>query len=456
MVPRGVRGRGGIPLAHGPRSSTPLPAPRSLALLLLAAFLAPLGGAGYATPGTLPCQASSVDVYTTSDNVHLVASAQGLGRSIGEMHHVGGDLFVSARYREATGGIDVWDMSDPEAPRHVAGYNQTWTGTKLSLDVKLTTDGRTALIGQYHGIELVDLSDPAAPAFESRYAFPKIPGANQNIPNNMAHMMYVYEVDDEDYVFVATQWNYGIYVLKVVGAPGARTLQDVTVYMPFQNPVALGQHDTYATYDHKLKKHLLYVANGFEGWAVADISDPANPTTLAIVPEVSLYQGYTHTVQASWVQGRRIVATVTEIGHNSLKVYDATDLTLPVMIGEWNWNPTSPKDAIEEEHNIQIVEGKIVMAHKWQGVFIFDLDDLVRSVPAGSLGLPEPLNAWHPIAHWQPPAQTPRVKLWDVVVKDGLIYTADYGDVGQTSYQGIYVLQFGCWTPGTTGLTSNG
>ena len=430
---------------------------RSLALLLVLAFVplaAPFAGAGLAPSGSLPCAAPTVDAFTTSANIHLAGVSPGLGRSIGEMHRVRDDVWITARYRENTGGFDLWDMSAPAAPVHLAGYNQTWTGTKLSLDVKATTDGATALIGQYHGIELVDIREPASPVFEGRYAFPKVGG--QNLPNNMAHMMTVFPIDGEDYVFVATQWNYGVYILKVVGDPGSRTLQDVTVYMPFKNPVLLGQHDTYVAEDPVLGVPVLYVADGFAGWAAADVSDPANPVPLASVPEVSLYQGYTHSVQVAWIDGRRIVTTISEVGHNSMKVYDATDFSDVFMIGEWTWNPTNPKDSAEEEHNIQIVDGKIVMAHKWQGVFIFDLAALVAATPRGTLVLPEPLNAWAPIAHWQPPAMTPRVKVWDVVVQDGLIYAGDYGDAGQASYYGVYTLQFGCWEPGTKDLVSNG
>lgn len=430
-----------------PRTLAPL-----LALAIAALAFAPLSGAGYASP--LPCAASTVSTTATSDNIHQVSVTAGKGRSIGEMHHAGSGIWITARYREATAGFDLWSMADPAAPVHLSSYNQTSSGTKISLDVKTTTDGKTALVGMYGGIELVDIRDTSKPVYEGRSNFPPLV-ATVGIPQNMAHMMYVYEMGGTDYVFTATQWNYGVYVAKVVGEPGSRSLQHLGVYMPFENPVLLGQHDMWATFDPALGKHVLYVADGFMGWAVADITDPAKPVTLGRGFETSAYQGYTHTVQAAFIDGRRIVATITEIGHNSLKVYDATDLSKAFMIGEWNWNPTSPVDAVEEQHNLQIVDGKLVMSHKWQGVFIFDLDALVAAVPPGTLGLPEPLSSWGPVAHWQPPALTPRVKVWDVVVKDGLIYTGDYGAT-QPSYQGIYVLQYGCWTPGDATKTSTG
>lgn len=427
-----------------------------LALVVLLLAAPPLAGAGLASPAALPCEATVVNAFSTSDNIRALSVTPGNKTSIGEIAMAGErDIMVSARYREASGGLDLWNVSDPTAPVHLSGYAQASSGTRVALDVKTSTDGMTAFIGQYGGIELVDIRDPTAPVFEGRYNFSRVGGV-LGLPSNMAHMMSVAQLDGVDYVFVATQWNYGIYILEVVGEPGARKLRDVALYMPFENPVLLGQHDVYVAHDPVLDKPLLYVANGFEGWAVADISDIAKPVTLAIVPEVSAYQGYTHTVQVTWLEGRRIVATISEIGHNSLKVYDATDLALPVMIAEWNWNPLSPVDAVEEQHNIQIVDGKLVMSHKWQGVFVFDLAALVAATPPGTVGVPEPLSAWGPVAHWQPPALNPRVKLWDVVVKDGLIFTGDYGNAGQASYYGVYVLQYGCWAPGDGSLASNG
>jgi len=260
-------------------------------------------------------------------------------------------------------------------------------------------------------------------------------------------MLYTARIADKDWVFVASNADRGVDILTLDGTPGARTLTLVTSWAPLNGLLGggpLGPHDMWVTYDERLETHVLYAANGFEGWWAADIADPASPRLLGVSLNQDAHQGYTHTIQAAWVGDRRLVATIEEVGANSLKVYDATDLRLPVLLGSWvrdAAHPTWP------QHNLQIVDGKLYVAHYTEGLFVFDLTK-VPSIPlTGAYRLA-------PMAHLAGPGATATSlirfdNVWDVVIADGIVYTSDT-DLGVTA------VGFGCLTPGDPLLTSTG
>ena len=182
-----------------------------------------------------------------------------------------------------------------------------------------------------------------------------------------------------------------------------------------------------------------------EGWEAFDISDPKTSQRLALVPNLDPGQGYLHTVAGNMVGSRRIVATISEVGVNTLKVFDATDFSKPVLLGEWWADRTDPH---QPEHDINILDGKLYMAHYTNGVYVFDLKKL-----GGAPLLDTPTLA--PAAHF---AAANRMdggaagfaNVFDVVEMNGVMYVSDFTD----AQHAVTAVGYGCLTPGDARETS--
>lgn len=369
----------------------------------------------------LPCQA---DVGAgTSANLHTLGSVL-TGTNSGEID-VHGDLAAVASY--GGGGFDLVNVSDPTDPTIISRYRSS---PAPGLDVKFSTDGRTALVGRRGGVDAVDVSDPADPR---RIDTAPLPLAQES------HMVFVHRIDGVDHVFAAAAGlvGPGVHVYTLTGPAGDRDLTHVgTVPLPG----VLGPHDMYVQDDRKLDRPILYVADTYNGWAAFDVSDPTAPVPLGGVPVAA---GYTHSVQSAWIDGHRIVVTIQESngifppGTATLKVHDATVLSAPVLVGTWADDLTP----LEWQHNIQIVEGKLYVAHYDEGFFVFDLGLLNRT------GVLEPVARYDPV---QPDGYH-----WDVVVDDGVVYTSDFQGFGEDD-GGLYAVQFGCIDVGDPAQSSTG
>ena len=344
-----------------------------------------------------------------------------------------GPYLLAARH--SAGGFGVLDPSDPAAPALVGTYLSE--GTR-ALDVKWLPLGDAAVVGVDEGVELVDLRDPAQPVLLSTWRF-----ADAGLPFTEAHMVDAHLVGGKEWVFVAPASDSGVYVLERVG--------DALEYRAsYQHPLLkggpIGPHDMTVLDDELLGKPVLYVANGFEGWLAADVSDPASPKHLGGMVNADPAQGYLHTIQAEKVGDRRLVATVSEVGVNAVKVWDATDLARPVLLAEWFSDPARP---VLPNHNLQLLHGMLYVAHYGQGVYVFDLATRGATPYAGTLEM-------RPVARFVPEGATQAanpalafVDVWDVVVVDGVLYASDQED-------GVHAVGFGCLAPGDAAQRSRG
>lgn len=340
-----------------------------------------------------------------------------------------GDLMIGHIYG-SPGGIMTVDISDPLAPEILGSAR---IDGRFSYDAKITDDGNTAVVGiaddaaLHAGLTLIDIRDPRNPKVMSEWMSER-PGALQN-----GHMVYTTYIDEEQWVFVAPNDSTGVWILKIVGPPGDQEIEYVTNTLLVEGG-PLGPHDMYIGFDKTLETWVLYAADGYEGWLAYDIGDPATPQFLGRFLHPST--GYTHTIQAGMVAGRRIVTTVEEVGANYLKVYDATNLLSPVLLGIWS----SSQVPIASQHNLQIVKDHLYVAHYGSGIFVFDLKPIAEAA--------HPLTSEiSPVAIYSPDSST----FWDVVLKDGLVYGGRFSGGG-----GFDVVAFGCIPPGNKAFTSTG
>lgn len=428
------------------------PAMRRLAAILLAATAAgclstpgadldaakleaPLWEAVRARIGPLPCEATVGE--GTSDN--LVELALDPLDDAGEGSHgelaVSGTLAAIARYQ--TGGFDLVDITDPLAPRQLAAWDPE--EADRSLDVKFSPDGATLLVGGDRAITLVDVREPAAPKVESVYRLAK----------PQAHMLTVFEVDGASYVAAAKGEGYDLAIYRIAGEAGARTLEPVakprlTRLGETTGEDLLRSHDAWFAIDVMLQKPVLWVANVWDGIVALDVSDPAAPQVISRIAPLDPYQGYTHTVQATFVDGRRLVVAVQEVGANALKVYDATDLEEPTLVALWHV-PVVAKP----QHNLQLVGAHAFVAHYDEGTYVLDLAE------AGAGPFPTRLAPIARLAAIEGTASAPSAPqdafrgTWDVVVHNGLLLTSEIA-------HGLRVTGFGCLEAGEAALSSTG
>ncbi|HEX2022476.1 MAG TPA: hypothetical protein VHH36_07170, partial [Candidatus Thermoplasmatota archaeon] len=153
--------------------------------------------------------------------------------------------------------------------------------------------------------------------------------------------------------------------------------------------------------------------------------------------------GYTHQVRVGFYGDRRVVVTMSEAGLNTLKVYDATRLEAPVLLGRWNADPARPH---VPQHNIQLLGETLFMAHYTEGLYVFNLTKVVHGPPlAGTLDL-------RPSAHWaveepEPPTELGFANVWEALVIDGVIHVGDIT-------HGLTAIGYGCMPAGDPAFTA--
>jgi hypothetical protein len=383
----------------------------------------------------VPCEAEVGE--GTSDNLRVLANVTFEEGGTGDID-VRGTLLASTR--------SIHDVSDPLAPVLAADFEEL--DIDAGGDVKFLSDNQTLVAGSSGGVLLIDARDPWAPVVEDHWSWEEFSGVN--LPGGSvflnAHMLGTALIDGVDWVFLAPNSNSGIWVLRVDGEPGSRELAYVAQTLPVEGG-PLGPHDLFVQRDPFTNGWLLYSADGFHGWTVFDVDDPANPVPVGGL--VAPQPGYTHTIQAARLGERRIVVTIAEVGENLLQVFDATVLQAPVLLAEWQVEPL----ATTPQHNLNIVGQYVYVAHYGYGMFVFDLNDAGNLPVAGLLSL-------RPVAHYDPvPGGEPYVlgiggfeAVYDVVLQDGVLYVSGFSD----PVNGVDVLGFGCIVPGDAAQRSVG
>jgi len=380
----------------------------------------------------VPCEVSTVGESTSANLKYLsnVTFEKGGTESL-DTH---GDLMIAAN---GGAGMALIDVADPLHPRFLGNY----TESKSFGDVKISPDNMTALGGTGDSIDVIDIRDPANPVRTSKWMLSSAGRPDEGTLN--AHMLYTAAIDGEQWVFVAANNNDGVWILKLVGEPGARKLEFVTSTLPVEGG-PLGPHDMWVTYDPDAKKWLLYSADGYHGWAVFDVSDPAKPAFAGglVRPE----SGYTHTIQAAKVNGKRLVATIAEVGFNVLEVYDATNLMAPVLLATWHVSEDSdtPQPAAPQ-HEFNIVGGQLYLGHYANGFYVFDLKKLPTTPLVGTAEL-------RPVAHYSVGPVGPATlfsQIWSVDLINGVLYASSMS-------KGVLIVGYGCNVAGDETLTSTG
>lgn len=154
---------------------------------------------------------------------------------------------------QQSGDVRIVDVQDLRNPFEVASIDLPEYPAGSGAFAVSAGNGRLAVVDKYYGFYLFDVSDPTAPVANGKFATL----AN---PKDM--------VMRGDHVFIADQ-DGAIRVLDVSAAPAISQLS----YLPYVG----------SNFALELDGDLLFVAKGWRGVWVLDVSDPTNPSSITLM-----------------------------------------------------------------------------------------------------------------------------------------------------------------------------
>lgn len=375
-----------------------------------------------------------------------------------------------------TAGFATVDISDPNDPRLLQVHD---VGHGYGADVKWDPSGEWAVLAVQARSQLdpslpPPLVDPLAATIHSGIELFHITetGVIHAIdawtpsPDRGVHMLTTHRINERDYVFTAYNGKgVGVFELIIDDPPiGARlvpvnaVLMDDPGRLP-SSPTTLGlsgAHDMTVIDDSLLGIPLLYVAHGYDGLFIYDISDPHDPhwpdTPLGTWKDDET-DWYMHTVQAAVTDNdtRRIVL-VPEVFSDAeahvvapLWLLDGTDLADIRLETTWR-NPGDHGSELLRfsVHNFQLIDPYIALAHYHGGVWLLEIQEtpdatliepVAYHVPANDPGR-SMSGIYHGTYNMM---DAPSV--WDVVVHRGVLMATDVNS-------GLYALEGPAWQSG--------
>lgn len=411
--------------------------PRLLLSLLCLTVLAGCSGSEPASdaPGSrsspLEDALAAYNAGKASANMHRLGQ---WGEGAAEIDACGHWLFV-----DAGAAVQILDVSDPSSPEEVSRVE----GLPGILDVKASDDCEWLFVGEdaeasmelptgqrtgTGGFYVVDVSDKTRPNLVSSLAVGMRRGP---------HMVYYHMTSDgRELVFGA---NADISINEFDRATG--TLRELSRYQADlvtafnRDPEVFDvlyqgwAHDMVARNDPATGRTLMYVANWDAGLRIVDLADPSNPVELGgwnDFPEG--HSGNLHTVSTDTIGGRSITVGSVEVGfavvggvhyatnteRSIVYVWDTTDPAGILLLGQWENPGGVPAERAELDgaegstHNLQLEGGRLYLAHYNMGVFVLDV-----STPDFQAG--PPILGFH---------KEPGDTVWDVVLNDGVLYSA--------------------------------
>lgn len=271
-------------------------------------------------------------------NMEFVSQIGGRSRHV-EAH--GTYVYVSIGPR-----VVVFDVSSPDVP---AVVDQTAMFPDRITDIFLTDSYMyvTWSYGNYGGLRVYDISDPAAPALVADHFMPDHPAVGIHVLGNYAYLLASADID-----------------LRILDISDPTAPVEVAVYWPAGWPNEIDVRDGYA-----------YIAGDYAGLRVIDISDPYAPVEV----------GW-------WVPPDRFrnrLVSVRVVGHiayvsdgNDLWVLDVSEPGQPRQIGEL----LGTGGKIHRVGDLLFLSG---WGEGWgRGVFIVDVADPTTPSVTGSYATP--------------------------------------------------------------------
>ena len=327
-----------------------------------------------------------------------------------------GDLLVNSNEACATGGsngIQLWDVTDPLNPLALNRFDT----------------------GGVHNTYLYQIGDRAYVLLAVPFA--EVFGTSNALP---ASDLQIVDVTDPANPVLAGEWTLGRDAGLAFGAPrfaGEPLLppgSDCTP-PPATPPLCRGAvamvylHDVWASTDGAVA----YLSYWDAGLVTLDISDPANPTLLAVATEPLSDEGNAHNAVVDEFSNLILVGDedIEPGPWGFLRVFDGSDPAAPVQIGTFattNALADPPPDSgLYSLHNITMADGTAYLAWFSDGVRVLDLSDPSAPKERASFvppDVPDPFGFF-----------PPKALVWGVSVQDDIVFASDING-------GLYVLAF--------------
>jgi hypothetical protein len=392
------------------RSPVEGPAPRpeldAAGRIDLAAVAANIGA-----PVVMEHDHNDASLHAGGHNVQLVAWST-LGVRLGDNGFANFVLHRTAANRtlafvavdgDAEGGFTIADVTDPAHIQRVGDYRTAGSGFQ---EVRVTPDGRHALLNVQDVpsrsspsctvcIQVVSVSDPAHPAFESALPVEALGTHNMDVVQ-YADAVYVFYVGQPADANNSPAGNR-LGVARLVEANGLAALVPVG---SFAHPALLDAgrsfpHDILVQ-QHPDGKRVAYVSHWDGGVVTFDATNPLAVTPLGVnteqAPSDALAIHWTTQEPARRHDGRTIVWSAPEIGSLTkgtgvVRAYDGSDPASLKQIGTWQL----PGDlAIEGQFRLSphtvapdMATGLAAVAHYHAGVWVLDIADPAHPAALG-------------------------------------------------------------------------
>ncbi|MDM8521764.1 hypothetical protein QUF80_00170, partial [Desulfococcaceae bacterium HSG8] len=272
-----------------------------------------------------------------------------------------------------SGGLQVIDIGDPEAPVIIASVATPGYANDVSV-----SDGKAYVAVGSGGLQVIDIRDPENPV----------------IIGSVETQDYAEGVtisDGKAYVVCAKRYGYN------EGRNGG--LQVIDIGNP-ENPVIIGAVEipSYAE-DVTVSDGKAYVAADYGGLQVIDINNPEKPVIIGSISGSAKIPDYvTHARDVTVSDGKAYVACIDAIGPgwDALQIIDIGNPENPVIIG----SVFTPRGA----YAVSISDGKAYVATHGEGLQVIDIGIPENPAIIGSVATPGYAN--------------------DIAVSDGKAYVA--------------------------------
>lgn len=302
-----------------------------------------------------------------------------------------------------SGGFVLLDASTPPDLRALGRYR---SGSEDNWYVKFTDDGRHVLLtangalsparsaagvlagvtegvatGPARGLQVVDVSDPAAPRLVGHWPEPiRVINAATHTRDG-GTLVFASVTQDRLAANPGGALSNHVLVLRLVETPGGLVrLDEIARWKPREAGGAEAFPHDLAVERHPITGQLLLYAAWWDAGAfLVDVSDPAQPVEVARLPGEEGDHVDTVKPHPGLVEGRHLTLLAPEsfAGEPSgaYRLYDTTDPTRPVLRDAW----TPPGDLHNDEHllwsphEFTLAEGNAWISQFHAGAGVLDL-----------------------------------------------------------------------------------
>lgn len=392
-----------------------------------------------------------------------------VGAHVADLHGTLLAIGVNAGETEgAQQGFHLFDVSDPAKLVHLSFWKTDPVGGDRT--VVFSGDGKTVFMGYEgtarSGVAAIDVSDPRAPREAAFWTDPQGYGSHTisaGVIDGVQHVfalalgVNILRYDAGGFTLVGKYaTNDGLSLLDAPGSQSGPTTyafrslygHDMTFYA---DPVEGG-------------RPLLFVAYAYDGLKVLDLAVPSAPALLGrwMPPADTAHKHYTHSVAVERAtDGKLLLVVGSETFEpenqgiaSPLWVLDASETVKgplglgaatgpgpePVLLGTWRNPSAAPAGNLGlSVHFFRLEKGLLYASHYHGGVWAIDVrsDDARRAPTAFGYAMPVPpgaIRAPDDCCIGFDLGGVPMV--FDVVVRDGVVYAAD-------ETQGVTAIRFG-------------